>query len=142
MVRATINNVSFITPLEPDGKFSHYFLIDKKLLDSLGILEGSSTKTVIEPINDWPEPVIPADIQEALSYSPKARELWQNITTMSRWEWIRWIRSTPNSKTRSRRINVAISKLNSGKRRPCCWNRNLCTDPRVSKNGVLLDSIF
>jgi hypothetical protein len=24
-------------------------------------------------------------------------------------------------------------------RRPCCFNRGMCTEPYVSKNGVLLD---
>jgi len=51
---------------------------------------------------------------------------------------MRWIRATKNDDTRKRRIEVALSKLTAGMRRPCCFNRNLCTEPSVSHNGVLL----
>ena len=40
---------------------------------------------------------------------------------------------------RSRRVDVSISKMNSGKRRPCCFNLSACTDPDLSKNGRLLE---
>jgi len=32
-----------------------------------------------------------------------------------------------------------ISKLRSGKRRPCCFDLAACTDPDLSKNGVLAE---
>jgi hypothetical protein len=31
--------------------------------------------------------------------------------------------------------------MNSGKRRPCCFNLAACTDPDLSKNGKLIDTI-
>jgi hypothetical protein len=34
---------------------------------------------------------------------------------------------------------VSISKMKSGKRRPCCFNLSACTDPDLSKNGRLLE---
>jgi hypothetical protein len=34
---------------------------------------------------------------------------------------------------------VSISKMKSGKRRPCCFNLAACTDPDLSKNGRLLE---
>jgi len=40
---------------------------------------------------------------------------------------------------RGRRVDVSISKMNSGKRRPCCFNLSACTDPDLSKNGRLLE---
>ena len=43
------------------------------------------------------------------------------------------IRATHNPETRSRRIEVALSKIKAGERRPCCFNRNQCTEPEVSK---------
>jgi hypothetical protein len=36
-------------------------------------------------------------------------------------------------------VGVTISKMNSGKRRPCCFNLSACTDPDLSKNGRLLE---
>jgi hypothetical protein len=87
----------------------------------------------------WPEPDVPADFKKALSSDKQAKALWVEITPMARWDWLRWIRSTNNPQTRSRRIEVALSKLKADKRRPCCVNRNLCTEPEVSKNGILIE---
>ena len=56
---------------------------------------------------------------------------------MARWEWVRWINSTRVVKTRERRIEVGLSKLEDGKRRPCCFDLSSCTDPELSKSGKL-----
>lgn len=139
MVEGTINDITFQTPLEPDGKGSHWFRADKAMLEAIDAAAGDTVALEIRPIKQWPEPDVPADIKQALAASLEAHALWQRITPMARWEWIRWIRSTGKDETRQRRIEVACSKLEAGKRRPCCWNRNLCTEPSVSKNGILFE---
>ena len=61
------------------------------------------------------------------------------ITPMARSEWVRWVNATKNPDTRERRVAVSLSKLSSGKRRPCCFNLAACTDPDfLSKNGQLV----
>ena len=137
MVEGTINGVALKTPLEPDGKWSHWFEIDDKLSKLIHAKAGDTVKLKLQPTNEWQEPPVPADLGKALADSPKAHELWQQITPMARWEWVRSTRSTNNPATRERRVRVAISKLEAGKRRPCCWNRNACSEPSVSKNGIL-----
>ncbi|MCA9582754.1 MAG: YdeI/OmpD-associated family protein, partial [Myxococcales bacterium] len=73
-----------------------------------------------------------------LSGAPqKVRDLWKTITPMARWEWVRWVNATKNPNTRARRVEVSISKLGQGKRRPCCFNLASCTDPELSKGGKL-----
>lgn len=139
VVEGTINGFHFQTPLEPDGKLSHWFRADDNLLEAANATAGDTVTLALKPIKAWPEPDVPADLQKALAAAPQAHALWKHITPMARWEWIRWIRSTNQQETRQRRIEVACSKLTSGERRPCCWNRNLCTEPSVSKNGVLLE---
>jgi hypothetical protein len=138
MVQGTLNGVPFKTPLEPTGMWGHWFSPDADLLKAAQAKVGDTVTLTIEPIKDWPEPPVPTDLRKALNSHPKAHELWQQITPMARWEWVRWTRSTGSDETRKRRIEVACSKLEAGKRRPCCWNRNLCTEPSISKNGVLL----
>lgn len=140
MVEGTINGVRFRIPLEPDGKWSHWFIVDSALGKAANISSGDIATLEIQSTDIWPEPNIPDDLKRALKKQPQALSLWQDITPMARWEWIRWIRSTGNTETRARRVEVACSKLKSGKRRPCCWNRNLCSEPSVSKNGVLIES--
>jgi hypothetical protein len=58
---------------------------------------------------------------------------------MARWEWVRWVSATQNPDTRKRRVEVSISKMQSGKRRPCCFNLAACTDPDLSKSGKLVE---
>lgn len=140
LVEGKINDFRSKIVLEPDGKGSHWFKVDSKLRKAADVNIDGKVKMEFEPSKDWPEPQVPADLKKALADDPQAYELWTEITPMARWDWLRWIRSTNNQETRSRRIKVALSKLKADKRRPCCFNRNLCTEPEVSKNGVLIES--
>lgn len=139
MVEGIINDFHFQAPLEPDGKGSHWFVIDKKISKATEAAAGKTVTLAIKPIKNWPNPEVPTDLKNALADAPQAQAMWLDITPMARWDWIRWIRSTKNAETRKKRIQVALSKLMSGERRPCCFNRSMCTDPSVSNNGVLLD---
>ena len=145
MVSGTINGVPFKTLLEPDGKYgpgkkpSHWFSPDKKLLNEANAQTGDMVQVTMEPTKDWIEPEVPQDVKIALASSPKAQALWNEITPLARWDWIRWIRAVKTEETRRKHIVVALDKLNKGMRRPCCFNRNLCSDPTVSHNWQLLD---
>lgn len=141
LVEGTVNGVHSKIVLEPDGKGSHWFRVDSALREAAGIGADTIVTIAMEPSKEWPEPEVPSDLKKALASDPQANDLWMEITPMARWDWLRWIRSTNNAETRSRRIHVALSKLKSDKRRPCCFNRNLCTEPEVSKNGVLIEAV-
>ena len=140
MVKGTINDVSFQTALEPDGNGSHWFKLDTALQRATNAQAGDTVRLEIESTKEWTEPQVPVDITDALKSNHAARKTWEKVTPMARWEWIRWIRATNNTETRQRRIDVACSKLKSGMRRPCCFNASMCTEPSVSKNGVLLEA--
>jgi hypothetical protein len=139
MVGGTINNFRFQAALEPDGKGSHWFRVDKTMSKAIGADADDTVMVAIEPVKEWSEPNVPADLMNALAVVPQAHTLWMEITPMARWDWIRWIGSTKQPETRRRRIETALSKLKAGDRRPCCFNRTVCTEPYVSKNGVLLE---
>lgn len=140
MVRGTINGYDLQKVLEPDGYWGHWFKVDADLQKTIGVSAGDTVKLEIAPSKDWPEPNIPDDLSKALTTAPSAvRELWTKITPMARWEWVRWVNATNSAETRERRVEVSISKLQSGKRRPCCFNLAACTDPDLSKSGRLID---
>jgi bacteriocin resistance YdeI/OmpD-like protein/uncharacterized protein DUF1905 len=139
MVAGTINDFRFQAALEPDGKGSHWFKLDKAIRKTVGADLGDTVMLAIEPVKEWPEPNVPADLKDALAVVPQAHTLWMEITSSARWDWIRWIGSTKQPETRRRRIETACSKLKAGERRPCCFNRTICTEPYVSNNGVLLE---
>jgi hypothetical protein len=139
MVEGTLNGHAFQAPLEPDGMGSHWFTVSNTMLKAARVEVGDSVPVALEPMALWPEPKVPADLAEALSSDPQARGSWMDITPLARWDWIRWIGSTRNRDTRSIRIEKTLSKLRSGKRAACCFNRSQCTDPSMSRNGVLLE---
>jgi hypothetical protein len=145
MVSGTINNIPFKTLLEPDGVYgtgkkpSHWFRPDKRLLDDAHAAAGDTVEISLEPTKEWVEPEVPQDLKKALAASPKAQALWKDITPSARWDWIRWVRAVKTPETHQKHIEVALDKLNKGMRRPCCFNRNMCSEPYVCKNWTLLE---
>ncbi len=139
MVEGTIDGFQFQAPLEPDGQGSHWFKVEKNISKAIKADAGDTVKLDVEPVKEWSEPDVPADLKKALAAKPQAKNVWKDITPMARWDWIRWISATKNPDTRKHRIEVMLSKLNAGNRRPCCFDRTTCTDPYVSSNGVLIE---
>ena len=139
-VHGTINGVEFSTVLEPDGASGHWMRVDDTLQHAAGISAGDTATILIEVTKDWPEPSLPRDFATALAAAPQdIQDLWNEITPMARWEWVRWVNATNNPDTRTRRVDVSISKMGNGKRRPCCFDLSSCTDPDLSRNGRLLE---
>lgn len=136
-----MNGQAFQAVLEPDGRRGHWLKVDKKLRQALAVSEGDTVELTVEPAEGWPEPDIPGDFQAALAGAPDISGLWESITPMARWEWMRWINATGNPQTRERRVEAGISKLRSGKRRPCCLDLAACTEPDLSKNGMLVEEM-
>lgn len=127
MVKGTINGSKFQAVLEPDGQGSHWFKVNETLQKAVQASAGDTVELEIGPSKDWPEPKVPADLHKALAADSKAGALWKEVTPMARWDWIRWVGATKNPETRARRIEVACSKLRSGMRRACCFDRTQCT---------------
>lgn len=144
MVAGTLNKVPFKTLLEPDGSYgegkepSHWFRPDQKLLDKAKAKAGDIVDVSLEPTKEWIEPQIPTDMKKALGSSSKARALWDDTTPLAHWDWVRWVRAVKTEETRKKHLEVMLDKLNKGMRRPCCFNRNMCSEPYVSQNWHLL----
>lgn len=133
-VTGTIDEQPFDTVVEPDGRRGHWIRLD----DPWELAEGQDVTLSLTPASEWPEPELPQDLGSALADAPDLDELWSSITPMARWEWVRWVRATRNPATRAKRVEVAISKLRDGKRRPCCFDLSACTDPDLSRSGKLI----
>jgi len=137
-VQGRFNGQEFKTVLEPDGSGGHWMKVEEELQRTADSKPGHSAKLEIQPTKYWPELDVPRDLEAALAKAPrKIHSVWNEITPMARWEWVRWVNATSNPETRKRRIDVSISKMNSGKRRPCCFNLSACTDPQLARNGRL-----
>lgn len=127
LVRGILDKTEFVTALEPDGHGSHWLIVDDDLRARAGIKADESVKLTIEQSNDWPEPDLPDTWQMTLVADEAVLSVWQDITPLARWDWIRWMRGAKQTTTRQRRIEQARSMLLAGKRRPCCFNRTECT---------------
>jgi uncharacterized protein YdeI (YjbR/CyaY-like superfamily) len=64
---------------------------------------------------------LPADLRQTIIALPAIAAVWQDITPLARNEWICWVTSAKKAETRSHRIEVMVSKMKAGMRRPCCW---------------------
>ncbi len=64
---------------------------------------------------------VPADLEKILSASPKVLELWNNLTPLSRNEWICWVTIVKKAETREKHLQRLQEDLIKGKKRPCCW---------------------
>lgn len=138
-VQAVMNDHPFDTVLEPDGRKGHWLAINGDVQKALSLDDIAAVTLDLELSKQWPEPDVPEDLEAALAEAGDVSDTWQGITPMARWEWVRSIRATKSPETRDRRIDVSISKLRSGKRRPCCFDLASCTDPEVSKSGKLIE---
>ncbi len=137
-VHATLDGHAFDTVVEPDGRRGHWIRVGAPLQEAAGVGPGDTASLSLEVAADWPEPDVPEDLATALAEAPGSiRETWEDITPMARWEWVRWVGATRNPETRERRVEVSISKMDHGKRRPCCFDLSSCTDPDLARSGRL-----
>ena len=123
-VEGTINGFPFRATLEPDGQKSHWLRVNRKLREAVGADAGDVVTLEIAPVQEEPEPKVPADLRKALATAPKARALWSDITPIARRDWIHWITSGKRAETRALRIDKACSMLAAGKHRACCFDRS------------------
>lgn len=121
-VEGTLNGHPFQATLEPDGQLSHWLQISTALLDAAGAAVGDLVIFELAPVKQEPEPDIPPDFQEALAAAPEAHLVWDSTTTLARVDWIHWITSAKQLKTRAKRIGDACDMLASGKKHVCCFD--------------------
>jgi hypothetical protein len=123
-VEGKINGHRFKATLDPDGQLSHWLRVSKELQDAAGAAVGDVVTLEIAPVENEPEPEMPSDLEAALAAAPAARSVWDDTTTIARLDWIHWITSAKQSRTRAKRISDACDMLASGKRRVCCFDQS------------------
>ena len=119
-VEGTINGHPFRAALQPNTSGSHWLRVNKAMPKGAGAHAGDRVRLAI--LGPEPEPTVPADLWVALTASHEAKTLWDDLTTMGRRDWVRWIESAKQPETRTRRVIRTVEQLSSGKRRACCVN--------------------
>lgn len=121
-VEGTLNGCPFQATLDPDGQLSHWLKVSKELREAAGANMGDMVTVGVSPADPEPEPQLPNDLLEALAASPAAKAAWEDTTTIARLDWIHWIESAKQAKTRKSRVGNACDMLASGKKRVCCFD--------------------
>lgn len=117
-----VNGYRFYTHLEPDGRLSHWLKIEEEVLNEAKLIGLKSAVFTIYPLAKELEPKVPADLQSALDANPIALIGWHKTTVVARIDWIHWVETARQAKTRTKRINDAINMLCEGKLRVCCFD--------------------
>ncbi len=108
--------------LEPDGQKGHWLKLNKQILDAADLSFGHTAGFTITLLSHEPEPELPEDFREALVAAPAAKETWSKTTPVAQVDWIHWIESAKQAKTRNKRISDACDMLAEGKTRVCCFD--------------------
>ncbi len=125
--------------IDPDGRRGHWIDLANEHAPDIDAALGERVHLEMQPSSVWPETAIPDDLAQALDEATDLESTWTSLTPMARWEWVRWVGSTKAPTTRQRRVEVSISKLRDGKRRPCCFDLSSCTNPELAKSGKLIE---
>jgi hypothetical protein len=121
-VVGTLNGHDFQATLEPDGQLSHWLRVPQALLETTRTKFGDTVAFEIMAAAEEAEPEVPSDLRKALAAAPDARAVWDDTTTIARLDWVHWVTSAKQPKTRAKRIDDACDMLASGKRRVCCFD--------------------
>jgi hypothetical protein len=123
-VEGTLNGCPFQATLEPDGQLSHWLKVSRALREAAGVEFGDSVTVRIAAADPEPEPEPPEDLREALAACPAALATWKETTTIARIDWIHWVESAKQARTRKSRVEGACDMLSSGKKRVCCFDQS------------------
>jgi hypothetical protein len=119
-VEGTINGHPFRAPLEPNPAGGRYLKVNNAMRRGAGADPGDTVELAV--LGPEPDPKGPADLRSAFASAPEAKEVWKELTTMGRQDWVRWIEGAKTPETRARRIKRTVDQLSEGKRRACCVN--------------------
>ena len=64
---------------------------------------------------------VPPELEERLDSDPTLAAMWSQLTDLARNEWICWMTSAKQAKTRAARLARLGEEVAVGKKRPCCW---------------------
>lgn len=121
-VQGAINGHRFQGVLEPDGQLSHWLKVPASLMQEAGVAVGDTVLLAVEPCEEEDEPALPPEFSAMLDAAPEARKTWEETTTIARIDWVHWIESAKQPKTRMSRMTGACDMLASGKKRVCCFD--------------------
>lgn len=119
-----VNGVQHLGPLIHTSSSLQKYPVFENLQDYIIICSRKHTSAMSDdekPLPGGKVHELPDDLAKALGADEPAKEIWLDLTVLARNEFICWVDSAKQQKTRERRIQRTVEELNDGLRRPCCW---------------------
>lgn len=135
-VAVKLNGQRFTTTLEPDGQLSHWLKLSREWQQAAKVAPGAKVTLELSPIDEL-EPSLPDDFKVELEADADALATWQATTTLARVDWVHWIESAKQAKTRASRITSACDQLAKGKKRVCCFDSSGYYDKSLKAPDVM-----
>ena len=116
VIEGILNHFPFRTELRKNElKFS------SGMQTAARVKPGKEATVEITRVGKEEEVRVPADLAEGLMAHPDALAQWEDTTTKARRDWVLWLLTARQSKTRKTRIEKACDMLAKGKGRVCCF---------------------
>ena len=96
-------------------------MVDTKAAALVAFRSFLYTQRMTKKISGGTAHGLPAPLRKALAADPKALAQWEDLTPLSRNEWICWALYVKTPEKRKEHVERVVSELKEGMRRPCCW---------------------
>ncbi|HVT39563.1 MAG TPA: YdeI/OmpD-associated family protein [Gemmatimonadaceae bacterium] len=115
-VRGKINGVSYETNALPDGKGSHFMVVNGALRKRIAAEAGDAVSFTAE-LDPRPRPIsVPADLQRALKRRPRLLKMFKALAPSHQRRYIGWITEAKGGEARERRVAAALKRMANGER--------------------------
>jgi uncharacterized protein YdeI (YjbR/CyaY-like superfamily) len=110
-VKGRINGFTFRSSLFPDGKGSHFMMVNKKMQAGAGVQPGSKAQFRLEPDTAAREVTAPKELLKVLSQSKRLRKFYDSFNDSYRRYMCEWVGEGKHSDTRVRRAEQLAERL-------------------------------
>ncbi|MGB8475439.1 MAG: YdeI/OmpD-associated family protein [Candidatus Acidiferrum sp.] len=141
-VRGEINGFAFRTSLFPTRKGEHFLLINKKMQDGSGTIEGSTAEFWLEPDTEARVVAVPAELKRILAEDRSFRR-WFDALNYSIRKWlVDWITQPKSAESRVRRAEQVaeqlLSSMEAERELPPALKLAFSRDPRAFEGWNLM----
>ena len=141
-VRGEINGFAFRTSLFPTRKGEHFLLVNKKMQDGSGTIEGSTAEFWLEPDTEERVVAVPAELKRILAEDRSFRR-WFDALNYSIRKWlVDWITQPKSAESRVRRAEQVaeqlLSAMEAERELPPALKLAFSRDPRAFEGWNLM----
>lgn len=110
-VKGDINGFGFRTSLFPDGKGTHFMIVNKKMQASGHVAPGAKARFRLQPDTAQREVKVPAELRNVLAQSRQLKKYYESFSHSIQREIAKWIADPKSSDARARRAEQIAERL-------------------------------